>query len=105
MQRTERRTLLGTSTKKIDAKKAGHLGILLDTKTTLIHSATYLPCIIIKICTDYREGASSNSRERKETLSGSTRRFDPDSGKSWSQCSRKQENRQDREVTKIEKEK
>ena len=33
--------------------------------------------------------ASSNSRERKETLSGSTRRFDPDSGKSWSQCSRK----------------
>ena len=28
-------------------------------------------------------------RDRKETLSGSTRRFDPDSGKSWSQCSRK----------------
>ena len=54
---------------------------------------------------DTIRGASSNSRERKETLSGSTRRFDPDSGKSWSQCSRKQENRQDREVTKIEKEK
>ena len=29
--------------------------ILLYTETTLIHAATYLPCIIIKICTEYRE--------------------------------------------------
>ena len=50
-------------------------------------------------------GQAQIVEKEKKHYQGSTRRFDPDSGKKWSQCSRKMKNRQGREVTKIKKEK